>query len=102
MTKLVNLDELAAPKRSIKFKGVTHEVIDLPVAEFIEFQQDFTRLIEKQQAGDAAEMLAAAHSILARSVPSFTDYNELNLRQLMAAVQLIADFYPATEETGNE
>jgi hypothetical protein len=105
MTKLVNLDELAAPARSLQFKGQTHEVIDLSVENFIAFQNDFDALLKSQEVGDNKVLLETATAIIDRCVPTFVGkVPELNLRQVMAAVQLIADFYPATEDapSGNE
>lgn len=102
MTKLVNLDELAAAKRQIKFKGNTHEVLDLPLVDFIEFQKDFQGLLESQIGGDIGAMLDTAKKIIGKCVPTFSQAAELNMRQLMATVQLIADFYPSADEAGNE
>lgn len=101
MAKLVNLDELATPERNIKFRGETHKVLDLPLEDFIAFQKDFETLLQEQSKGNVEPMLAAAYSIIQRSVPTFTECKALNLRQLMATVQLIADFYPQVDE-GNE
>lgn len=100
MTKLVNLDELQAPKRQIKFRGVIHEVLDLELEDFIAFQQDFNRLMQVQMKGEVAEMIAVAEIIIKRCVPSFEEVKSLNMRQLMAVVQLISDFYPS--EGGDE
>ena len=101
MTKLVNLDELAAAKRQIKYKGATHEVLDLALKDFVEFQKEFQSLIKQQEEGDIASMLDTAKAIIARCVPSFADADKLNMRQLMATVQLIADFFPSADEVGN-
>lgn len=102
MTKLVNLDELAAARRQIVFKGETHEVLDLNLSDFIEFQKDFQRMIDAQEKGDVGVMLEISACIIKRCVPTFNETKNLNMRQLMAAVQLIADFYPTPEEAGNE
>jgi hypothetical protein len=103
MTKLVNLDELATPKRVLKYKGVAHDVSDLSVEKFVEFQNDFNELIDSQAEGDTSKMLSLAKRIIGNCVPTFEGTGELNLRQLMAAVQLIADVYPSADEAaGNE
>lgn len=99
MTKIVNLDELAAPKRTLTYKGESHEVLDLDVSRFIEFQADFNALLESQAKDDMAGGFAAAQRILSRSVPTFKDAEKLNLRQLMAAVQLVSEFYPQTADS---
>jgi len=102
MTKMVNLDELAAAKRVIKFKGDAFDVLDLPLADFIEFQKDFDALIQSQADGEVGRMLELARKIIERCVPGFPHAAALNMRQMMATVQLIADFYPdAGEQAGN-
>lgn len=97
MTKLVNLDELAAPERKIKYHGIDYEVVDLNVQDFIEFQREFKELLAAQESGDNAVMLQTATTIVSRCIPTFSQANELNMRQLMATVQLVADFYPDVE-----
>lgn len=101
MTKLVNLDELAAAKRQIKYKGVSHEVLDLSLKDFVEFQKSFQALLDAQVEGDVGLMLDTAKGIIALCIPTFEFVAELNMRQLMATVQLVADFYPSPDEAGN-
>lgn len=102
MTKIVNLDELAAAPRILTFRQTDYEVIDLDVNSFIQFQADLNKLIELQATPDAAATAAAAKKILAMCVPTFPHVDELNMRQLMAAVTLVADFFPEDgEEAGN-
>lgn len=103
MTKLVNLDELSAPERKLQYKGVVHEVLDLSLEAFVDFQNDFQKMMEAQEKGDMAAVIASAKVIINRCVPTFGETDKLNLAQLTATVQLITDFYPQTEETaGNE
>lgn len=102
MTKLINLDDLAATTREVIYKGVKHNVLDLSLENFVLFQGEFDALIAAQTTGAIPEMIAMAHLIVTRCVPSFGDVKELNLRQLMALVQLVADFYPSAEQAGNE
>lgn len=103
MTKLVNLDELASVERTLQFKGVKHSVIDLPVTEFIAFQAELQTMLKAQGENDVKSMMSAAKGVISRCVPSFEDFDKLNLRQLMATVELVTSFYPETEEnSGNE
>lgn len=99
MTKFVNLDELAAAPRTIRYKGEEHPVEDLPLEKFIKFQDDFEKMLEAQDKNDAASVLNLAESIIGMCVPTFVQHvRSLNLRQLLACVQLIADVYPSPEE----
>lgn len=99
MTKIVNLDELAAAPRFLTYKGENYEVLDLDVESFIGFQKEFDQLLKAQEAGDVASSMNIAKSILKRCSPTFPDPSKLNLRQLMAAVQLVSDFYPDPDPT---
>ena len=102
----MNLDELAAVKRTLAYKGVEHEVLDLDVDSFIAFQGEFEELLKREEAQDVKGTFEMAKAILARCVPTFSaeDVAKLNMRQLMAAIQLVADFYPEVSEdaSGND
>jgi hypothetical protein len=97
---MVNLDELAGAKREVTYKGTKHEVLDLALADFITFQKDFDHLLKVQSEGNFEEMVDVAAKITALCVPTFQDLRKLNMRQMMALVQLIADFYP--QDSGSE
>lgn len=101
MTKIVNLDDLAAAPRVLKFKGNEHKVEDLPLEKFIQFQADFDALLAAQEGNDAATVLKTATAIIGMCVPTFNQVQELNIRQLMACVQLIAEIYPAPEDSAS-
>ncbi len=102
MTKLVNLDELAGAKRTVTYKGVSHEVLDLALEDFIVFQQDFDALLQKQSEGDFKAVVDLAEKITNLCVPTFQDLRKLNMRQTMALINLIADFFPRDPSEGNE
>lgn len=98
MTKLLNLDELTAPTRVVRFRGVEHEIKELTFSAYVAMQKDLIAVQSAMSKDSAEELLAHSIKIIGRSVPSMESLVcELNDRQLIALVQMISDVYPDQE-----
>lgn len=106
MTKVLNLDDVAAPPKQFVYQGETHEVKQLSVAGYMEV----TKIIEKVQEQAEAEtddnvmseleQFGMMKRVIQLTVPTMTDelINSMTLPQLMA----LSEFVKEVEEEGME
>lgn len=74
MAKFLNLDEVAAPDRSVKINGKEHAVLDMTVENFIE-----TNRVSASGKKDVETQFEEAVKMLTRFIPTIP---ELELKQL--------------------
>lgn len=88
--EFLNLDEISAPLRSIKLKGVEHPVKELNVDGFIDTMRD-ARELEKADPNDVAQQIELTIKQIQRSVPSLTrqDLGALRPAQIRAINQFL-------------
>jgi hypothetical protein len=95
MTKLLNLDDLATPERTVRYKGEIHKVEELTVETFIEMQKDLEEVQAANEKNDNVGLIVAGTKIIKRSVPTMAEsIGKLNDRQVLALVMHIANTYP--------
>lgn len=106
--EFLNLDEISAPLRSIKLKGVDHPVKELDVDSFIDTMHD-ARELEKADPNDVTKQIELTIKQIQRSVPSLTrkQLGELRPAQIRAINmflqgQLADGAQKATDESGAE
>ena len=82
--KILNLDALAAPKRTLTLGGVTYDVEEMTVENFIETTRIAEELETKGDKLTFADQIGATIGMIKRSVPDITEQQlrKLNLEQL--------------------
>lgn len=99
MTKLVNLDDLVAIPRSVKFKSKKYEIQDLALRDYVAAQQALKTSDEARLKNDLDGVIAAAKEIIKLAAPTFPLelVDKMNFRQIMVFLNLIFDQYPEVD-----
>lgn len=91
--EILNIDALAAPKRQLTLKGVSHEVLDLSVQDFIDNMTAANKLEASKLGGaeEAMESMRLSMIMIKRSVPTLGDAEiaRLNPNQVGVLLQFI-------------
>ncbi|QNK01664.1 hypothetical protein [Dyella telluris] len=105
MTRLINLDELAAPRRVVTLKGTEYEIQEFDLESFVDIQAKADELFEAQEVGDNAKVARLAKVIISNALPDMPGelVGKLTMRQMYAVVNLIFDAFPSDEgDKGND
>lgn len=100
MTKLLNLDSLAKPKRELFLNGKTHYLKEMSVKDFIEISQEAASL---DKVADPIAQLKSTVALVKRSVPTLDEAElmEFDFEQLRVVVGFINGEYDAGGEQKN-
>lgn len=96
MTKLVNLDDLGAIERTVKWKGKPYKIEDLSVLDYVQAQTSAQAANKALETNDMSAMVAAATEVVKIASPKFPveEIGKMNHRQIIAFITLVFDAYP--------
>lgn len=86
-TKFLNLDEIAAPQKTVKIGGVEYQVLDMTVENFIET----TRATQREKEATPDEQFEQAVQMLHRYIPDapIEVFKRLNFEKLNVLVKFV-------------
>jgi hypothetical protein len=106
--KFLNLDDIALnSERTVKYQGVTYNVRDFNVEEFIQFQKHFTAFkaaYNSQSDEDMPKVITATQELVKLGIPDFPvdQVPKFNPVQMLAVVSMIANLIPEADEETTE
>lgn len=106
--KLLNLDDIVLnSERTVRYKGVTYQVRDFNVEEFIKFQTHFGNFRKAYNSDETADMQVVINEtkeLVKLGVPDFPveEVGNLNPVQMLALVSMIANLIPEADAATSE
>jgi hypothetical protein len=97
--KMLNLDSLLTPTKTVIIAGIEHTVKDMGVGDFLEASADARKLENKD---DIAANLEASARHVRRLIPTLTeeDVRALKLEQLFTLIQFLNGTLEELQQTG--
>lgn len=84
--RLLNLDDLSAPKKTVQIRGVEYPIAEQSLGQLIELLNEQKKAKTKTSEADVAQMLLQQAQMLLPTCPTEA-LSSLNIRQLNALIE---------------